>query len=412
MRGFQDERPPHRAPGAWCRDGGGRLPLASSLAVAVLQLVGSTVAARHQTTDRVPLDAPGYLLLVLGPALLVFRHRRPVLVAAGTAVVTGSYLLLGYPYGPVFLSLVVAFVAAVGRGHRRAAWLSLAAVYAVHLLITHLLGGRLPGGRAAATWGQELSVAAWMLLVVAVAEVLRYRWERNAERRAAAAEAQRRQVDEERLRIARELHDVLAHSISLIHVQAGVALELMDEQPEQARTALSTIKAASKEALGEVRQVLGTLRTPGAAAPRTPAPGLARLGELADQAARAGLRVTVEEQGRRRELPPGVDLAAFRIVQEALTNVLRHSAARSARVLLRWEPDGLTVRVDDDGPASAAGGAAAGGSGSGLVGMRERAAALGGSAQAGPRGDGGFRVEARLPLAVAGAADDGAEVQA
>lgn len=230
--------------------------------------------------------------------------------------------------------------------------------------------------------------------MLAVAELVRVRREQWARERVERAAAERRRVDEERLRIARELHDVLAHSISVINVQAGVGLALLDTDPEQARTALTTIKAASKEALGEVRQVLDTLRTPGDA-PRAPAPGLDRLPELVEQAAAAGLAVEVAAEGTPRALPPGADLAAFRILQEALTNVVRHSSAHTARVGLIWQPRALELRVDDEGPAT---GGAAGGSGNGLVGMRERAAALGGTIEAGPRPGGGFRVVARLPL--------------
>ncbi|WP_162252502.1 sensor histidine kinase, partial [Streptomyces griseoruber] len=172
-------------------------------------------------------------------------------------------------------------------------------------------------------------------------------------------------------------------------------LALLDADPDQARTALTTIKSASKEALGEVRQVLDTLRTPGDA-PRAPAPGLDRLPELVEQAARAGL--TVEVAGEPPRLSPGTDLAAFRILQEALTNVVRHSGSRHARVRLDEDGATLRLRIDDDGPAT---GADAGGSGNGLAGMRERAAALGGTIEAGPRADGGFRVLVVLPVRAA-----------
>ncbi len=169
------------------------------------------------------------------------------------------------------------------------------------------------------------------MLVVVVSELARIRREQWARDRAERARAAARRANKERLRIARELHDVLAHSISVIHVQAGVGLALLDSDPEQARTALTTIKEASKEALGEVRQVLDTLRTPGEA-PRAPAPGLDRLPELVEQAASAGLTVEVETQFRHSEASaPGTDLAAFRIVQEALTNVVRHSGSQSTR---------------------------------------------------------------------------------
>ncbi|MDH6136430.1 signal transduction histidine kinase [Kitasatospora sp. MAA4] len=382
----------------WARAG---RPLVSSVAIGVLQVVGSTVAGRHQAADRVPLDALGYGLLIAGPVLLLLRRSRPVPVVAGTAALTLAYLAGGYPYGPVFASFAVAYCAAVRGGHRTAAWLSLGLLYVGYLLFAFVLPASwLRGPAVHSGWWQALGVTALALLLAAVAELMRFRGEQFAARRAAREEAQRRRADEERLRMARELHDILAHSISLIHLQAGVALELIDEQPEQARTALITIKAASKEALGEIRQVLGTLRNPGAPAPRSPAPGLDRLAELTAQAAHAGLDVAVREVGGTRELPTATGLAAFRIVQEALTNVIRHSVARRAEVLLDWTaPDALTVQVEDPGPA---GEADAGGSGTGLVGMRERVTALGGTLEAGPRAGGGFRVRARLPTAEEG----------
>ncbi|MGR4879495.1 sensor histidine kinase [Streptomyces sp. LARHCF249] len=374
----------------------------SVLLVAVFAQVASGWAAREQT-GRVGLDAFARLLLLLGPALLLARHRHPVAVAYGVSAVTLVYIGAGYPYGPVFVSLALACFAAVVAGHRRAAWGAVGLLWAGHLLIVHWLYRWLPpAGDGPAPWGQELAITAWVLAMLAVAELVRVRREQWARERAERAAAERRRVNEERLRIARELHDVLAHSISVINVQAGVGLALLDTDPEQARTALTTIKAASKEALGEVRQVLDTLRTPGDA-PRTPAPGLDRLPELVEQAAAAGLAVEVSAGGTARALPPGADLAAFRILQEALTNVVRHSGARTARVGLIWQPSALELRVDDDGPAA---GGAAGGSGNGLVGMRERAAALGGTIEAGPRPDGGFRVVARLPLKAATPQED------
>ncbi|MFD9405887.1 sensor histidine kinase [Streptomyces sp. NPDC059989] len=366
----------------------------SALLVAVLAQVGSGWAAQQQT-GRVALDAFARILLLLGPALLLLRHRHPVAVAYGVSVVTLVYIGAGFPYGPVFISLALACFAAVVAGHRRAAWGAVGLLWAGHLLIGHWLYRWLPpAGDGPAPWGQELGITAWVLAMLAVSELVRVRREQWARERVERAAAERRRVGEERLRIARELHDVLAHSISVINVQAGVGLALLDTDPEQARTALTTIKAASKEALGEVRQVLDTLRTPGDA-PRAPAPGLDRLPELVEQAAAAGLAVDVAAEGKARTLPPGADLAAFRILQEALTNVVRHSGSRTARIGLAWRPGALELRVDDDGPAT---GSAAGGSGNGLVGMRERAAALGGTIEAGPRPDGGFRVVARLPL--------------
>ncbi|AYG84362.1 Sensor histidine kinase DesK [Streptomyces hundungensis] len=398
--------PPWRAEGPppllrrWVRGPDGEeapagLPWPSTVALTVIVLVGSHVAGRSQS-GRGPLDALALVLLIAGCAVLLIRRRHPVVAVFGASLAALVYLGAGYPYGPVFLPVAVGCFAAVIAGCRRQAWCAVALLWLGHLLVAHWLYRWLPPrGDQAAPWSQEVAVAAWAVAVVAVAELVRVRREQWARERAGRAAAAKRRAEQERLRIARELHDVLAHSISVINVQAGVGLALLDSDPEQARTALTTIKSASKEALGEVRQVLETLRAPGEA-PRSPAPGLDRLPELVEQAASAGLTVETTTSGGRRALPPGTDLAAFRIVQEALTNVVRHSAARTARVTIDQEPGALVLRVDDDGPAS---GGKAGGSGNGLIGMRERAAALGGSIDAGPLPSGGFRVTARLPLA-------------
>ncbi|MFG2602235.1 sensor histidine kinase [Streptomyces sp. NPDC048514] len=370
--------------------GGAPLPWRSTLLVTAFVLIGTHFAAQGQ--HRVRLDGYGIALLLAASVLLLWRQRHPVPVVFGTAAAALVYLALGYPYGPVFLTVAVACFSAVVAGRRRAAWAAIGLLWAGHALVALRLYRSLPpAGDERGSVTQEIVIGTWVLAIVALSELARVRREQWARERADRAQAAARRADEERLRIARELHDVLAHSISVINVQAGVGLALLDSDPEQARTALTTIKAASKEALGEVRQVLDTLRAPGAA-PRTPAPGLDRLPELVEQAATAGL--TVEVEGELPRLPPGADLAAFRIVQEALTNVVRHSGSRQARVRLVHEDGALRLRIDDDGPAT---GTDAGGSGNGLAGMRERAAALSGSIEAGPRPDGGFRVLAVLP---------------
>ncbi|MEV7891782.1 sensor histidine kinase [Streptomyces sp. NPDC002817] len=373
-----------------------RWPWPSTVLITVFVLGGSRFAAEQQMDERAPLDTFARVLLVVAAGLLLWRRRYPVVVVFGTAAATMLYLGAGYPYGPVFVTFALGCFSAIAAGHRKSAWTALGLLWTGHVLVAHWLYQWLPpSGDEAASWGSEGVVAAWGVAIVALAELARTRREQWVRERAEQAQAARRRADEERLRMARELHDVLAHSISVINVQAGVGLALLDSDPEQARTALTTIKAASKEALGEVRQVLDTLRTPGDA-PRAPAPGLDRLPELVEQAASAGL--TVEIEGEAPKLAPGTDLAAFRIVQEALTNVVRHSGSRHARVHLAHD-DGATLRlrIDDDGPAT---GTDAGGSGNGLAGMRERAAALGGTIEAGPRPDGGFRVLAVLPLTV------------
>jgi signal transduction histidine kinase len=210
------------------------------------------------------------------------------------------------------------------------------------------------------------------------------------------AEAARRRAGEERLRIARELHDVLGHHISLINVQAGVALHLMDQQPEQARVALSVIKDASKDALRELRSVLDVLRQVHEAPPRSPSPSLANLSDLVSRAAEAGLQVHTEVSGDLTGVPASVDVAAFRIIQEALTNVLRHSGQATSSIQVTCTEQELTLRIENEvGKESTRSGI---GPGQGILGMQERAAALGGMVEAGPRSDGGFRVFARLPL--------------
>ena len=237
---------------------------------------------------------------------------------------------------------------------------------------------------------------------------MRGRRERAMEVRRARQLQVHRQADEERLRIARELHDVLAHSISLINVQSGVALHLLDEQPEQARTALAAINDASAEALREVRSVLGVLRGSGEPPPRAPTAGLAGLDDLVSRAEAAGVEVSLDITGERRPLQASIDLAAFRIVQESLTNIIRHAGSAAATVTVSYGASELTVQVDDDGHGldrSGSGSAldaddAGQGMGSGIVGMRERAAVLGGSLDAGPLPAGGFRVHARLPLSL------------
>lgn len=362
--------------------------------IGVIQLVGTHFASQGQP-DRKPLDLLAVVLLVAGPAALLGRRRHPVPVLVAVLAVTMTYVGLGYPFGPIFVSLVVAFFTAVTAGRRLVAWVGAGVLVSSAALAT--LVGRDSGSGLAGLAG----LAAWLLVVLTAAEGARVGRERAAEAEHAREEAVRRRASDERLRIARELHDVLAHNISLINVQAGVALHLMDEQPEQVRGALAAIKAASGDTLRELRSTLGVLRQVDEELPRQPAHGLADIDELVAGAAAAGLSVRTEVGGEYRPLPSGVDLAAYRIVQEALTNVRRHAGLATATVSVRYDDRDLTVRVDDDGSGGTAAGHMAAdptGSGNGIAGMRERASALGGQLEAGPRSGGGFRVQARLPL--------------
>jgi signal transduction histidine kinase len=352
-----------------------------------------------------PLDPLGFALLLLGPALLLLRRRHPVFTLATVGAATGLYLLRAYTYGPGLLAVAVALLSAVVAGHRLVTWVGTFTALAGYLALTAVIGVPFEQrGRADQIFPVEepsLSGTAfalgWALVALFSGELIRMRAQRAAASARTRAEAERRQASEERLRMARELHDVLAHNISMINVQAGVALHLIDDDPQQARTALAAIKEASKEALTEMRSVIGVLRSQGETAPRSPTAGLDRLEELLGRARSAGLRVEAEITGDRRPLPAGTDLAAFRIVQESLTNVTRHSGPGpvTARVRIAYREREVAVQVDDDGQGVSLLDDHPGGSG--VNGMRERAAALGGQFQAGPRPGGGFRVRATLP---------------
>jgi signal transduction histidine kinase len=372
--------------------------VAIAVVVGVVQVGLTTLAASNQPARR-PLDLLAYVLLAAGPLALLFRRRSPAGVLVAVMAAGVAYFALGYPYGPAWLALIVAFWTAVTGGARRAAWATALVGLAVYFTLAALLGRVDP-----ATPATVAAHLGWLLLVLLVAEVATTGRQRRLEAERTRAEEVRRRAGEERMRIARELHDVLAHNISLINVQAGVALHLMDDQPGQSRSALVAIKQASNDALGELRSVLDVLRQGAEQPPRSPASGLAHLGSLVAGAGSTGLEVRTQVEGTPRPLPVGVDLAAFRIVQEALTNVTRHAGPASATVVLSYGKGDLAVQVDDDGRGPAA---AADGGGNGIRGMRERVAALGGELTTGPRPGGGFRVLARLPLDTEHHGEDG-----
>jgi signal transduction histidine kinase len=374
---------------AWRGWGLGWSPLALALVLAVVQIIGTHLAA-HWQTDRKPFDAVAAALLVAGPLALIGKRRYPVAVLWAVSGIALLFMLLGYPYGPVLLSVIVALYAAVMTGHRLAAWLAAAGLYVGHFLLRFLLGQN-----PAATWTQALGVAAGLVLVLVVCEALRVRRERLLEAERTHREEARRRASEERLSIARELHDVLAHHISMINVQASVALHLMERKPEQARIALTAIEAASREAMGELRSVLTILNRPDEPPPLTPAPSLSQLDRLVGQAAAAGIDVRTRVEGAPRPLPAPVDAAAFRIVQESLTNVVRHAHAATATVQICYGPHDLSLRIEDDGEGGVA--KPLHGGGNGIPGMRERVTALGGELEAGRLPGRGFRVHARLP---------------
>ncbi|MEV4416807.1 sensor histidine kinase [Catellatospora sp. NPDC049609] len=350
------------------------------LIIAFIQIIGVTFASRFAAT-QVPeapfrtLDLLGYALLAGSAAAMWLWHVHMTAALATVTALTGTYVSLGYPPGPFFLAFLFTLVGAVVLGHRLAAWVTALAGWLVFVLLgwdNHQL-----------VWRAVVS-AAVLTGVLLIAQVI-------ASNRARLLEQRRRRAGDERLRIAREVHDVVAHHISLINVQAGVALHLLDDDPEQARTALAAIKQASRDTLRELRQTLGVLRGVDEQAPRSPAPSLDRIDELVDRFATAGLRVEVRTTGQPRALPTAVDLAAYRIVQESLTNVHRHAGVDSAQVTVGYNTDEVVLDITDRGR----GGDAA--EGNGLSGIRERVASLGGTVAAGPRPEGGFTVCAVLP---------------
>jgi signal transduction histidine kinase len=348
--------------------------------------------------------APGvgaYLVLAAGGGSLLVRRRYPVAVLAIT--LASALIATRLNANAVWFALIVAFFTAVLARRRAAAIASLVIGYLGSIWPPWLIGR--PGGPSSVTGA--VALAAGLIFLLLVAELIRNRNQRAAASQLSRDEELRRRASEERMRMARDLHDVVAHNIAVINVQANTALHLMDRQPERARTALSTINDVSKQALVELRSVLGVLRDvdavgnggDGGGAPRAPAPGLARLGDLVDHAAATGLTVRVEEDGAAAQLPADVDLSAYRIIQEALTNTARHSGGTRATVRLSYADHGLEVEVDDDGPPAARSASPSpGGSGNGIAGMTERASALGGTLRAGPRPAGGFQVRAWLPF--------------
>jgi signal transduction histidine kinase len=341
------------------------------------------------------------LIALVGPVALLFARRFPgPVVAVTAAAAVADLLLFESRFHPPYIALAFAIVSAVVRGARLWAWISVAAAWLVAFGLAALLHlDPSPPRIAALTLG--------VLIVMGIGEGLRTRRERFRERAREYAERKQNELQLERVRIARELHDVLAHSLSQINVQAGVGLHLMDRQPDKAREALANIKESSRTALQEVRGVLGILRADdGTDVPLSPEPDLAMVPALIDSTRAQGVAITFDN-GIASSPGSAVQLALYRLVQESLTNVLRHAsrsdgAAVSVDIRLTEADDGVLLTVTDDGDSggdsSGGGGGDNGNSGGrGLLGMTERAQLLGGSLDAGRQPGGGFRVSARIP---------------
>jgi signal transduction histidine kinase len=347
----------------------------AAVAVAVVALNVVTAMSTADPADR-PLVPLGWVLLIGASAPLPWRRRFPVTALVITGAVTLAYYPLGFPDAPVVLNLVLALYT-VARDREPALTAGAAGALAVALSVT-----------AEDPLDVAAGVVPILLLPVALGAAARVRVRRtaHAEERARVAEAAlEAEALRERLRIARELHDVLAHQISLINVQAGAALHTGG--PDSAFEALRAIRTASGEALHEIRSVLGVLRD------ASPAPDLTALPGLFDSTGTAGLTVRARVELPEPAPPQAVQLAAYRIVQESLTNAVRHSSATAADVTVRRAGADLEIIVEDDGTV-----VAETTDGNGVRGMTERAAAVGGELRAGPRPGGGFRVRARLPI--------------
>ena len=370
-----------------------------ALFVTVMQVQGTLTrpdeAGARALTDFGNL---GYVLLVVSGLVLVVRRRWPIAVFVTTAGASLLYYALDFPDGPGWLGLFVALytLTAYGDGRRSLVF----AGSGITVLATFwLLAGADVEPREAIGWvffriGASVMSAALgesvrsRRFIAAEAEERAERAERTREEEA------RSRVDAERLRIAREVHDTVAHAIAIINVQSGVTAHVLDKRPERAREALEVIEQTSSRALSEMRAILGVLRGPDEG--RVPHPDLSQLGDLTARARDAGLEVEVETS-LPTPLPSAVGSAAYRILQEAITNVIRHVGPTRVTVALDHDIDALQIRVTDRGRGDAGG--VADPSGRGIVGMRERCQLLGGDLTAGSLPDGGFEVRAWLPLA-------------
>lgn len=356
----------------------------TAVAVATVVPVPFLMHVRDLTAG--PREALAWVALVIACSAIYFRRTHPLAVALITLACSLAYYPLSELDGPMLVAFAVALYSLAAEGAVLAASLLSGSAFA-GVLVTEVL-----------TRFENVSPEAlvlmtgWFIAVVALGALVdRYRAYRIGAVHA-MAEAERRSATEERLRIARELHDVLGHNISLIKVQAGAALYKSERDPGYSpKEALEAINNTSQAVLRELRSTLGLLRQDDEKAPNHPVPGLAQLHSLVESARTLGVAVTVVTAGQAAELPATLDLAAYRIIQEALTNVAKHANSDQAKVSLVYGVDYLSITVEDDGvgglPTSV----------SGIAGMRKRAEALGGALSAGPKDAGGFRVVAALP---------------
>ena len=376
--------------------------VAAAAVIAITRQIDPTGSERE-------LDALAYVAMAAAGLALAVRRRYPRAVLAVITVALIVFTRRLYLGGPIYLTMAVAlYTLSVQARTRREA-----VVPAATAVAAMTLGGIVGvGGSIEWTWHAAV-FPGWAAAALFLGEAARNRRDylqglvdRARYLEETREEEARRRVAEERLRIARDLHDVVAHTIATINLQSGVAAHVLERRPEQAAEALVAIKRSSGDALHELRATLDVLRSDGdtddtrgtdasgGTAPRSPTPGLARVEDLAATAAGAGLPVTVQWEGERGPLPVAVDVAGYRIVQESITNVMRHAGPARAEITIATTPSSIEIEVVDDGRGASA--EASGGHG--IAGMRERAFLAGGTLAAGARPGGGYRVFARLPL--------------
>jgi signal transduction histidine kinase len=371
--------------------------LGASFAAALVVITRGIDAAE----DERLLDTAAYACLVIAGAALALRRRLPAAALLLASAAVGVYAARSYPGGPIFLMPLVGVYSVAGQQPRERS-LPLVAAAVLTVLLPALVFDRSteePGLIALVYLG-------WVGVALLLGEAGRGRREYlvGLEERARYLEESReqearRRVAEERLRIARDVHDVAAHALASIALQAGVGTRLGAREPQEAQDALARIRSASTDALDELRRVLDLMRGENGAELRDPPPTLADLDGLVSNASDNGTEVRLQVRGEPRSLPAVLELAAYRIVQESLTNVVRHAGSPTATVTVTYDGTGLELEIRDRGRGVPVAGEPAG---HGITGMKERAAAVGGKLEAGPAPQGGFRVWARLPVSAHG----------
>lgn len=359
--------------------------LAADAALAVASIaIGLTGTPRGDVWGTVPdrpIDAAGYAIIVAAGLSLVVRRRWPAVTMLAATVLVSGYLAVGYPYGPIFFPLFVAIYSVARYLPIRPA-MAYSAVSLV-LLLAHLFTNSL----ALSGFLGLIPATAWVVVPFAIGTTLRLFQESEENER---KRVMQQHADDERLRLAQEVHDVVGHGLAAIKMQSDVALHLIRKKPEHAESALETISRTSGEALDELRSTLAVVRQTGA--DRAPTAGLARLDELRQRMREAGMQVDVETVGEQGPVTSLADLTCYRVLQESLTNVLKHSAAKVAEVRIEYAADDVMITVSN--PATDV---QSNDDGWGISGMRDRVTSLGGDFTAGPTDDGRFEVRATIP---------------